>query len=66
MISLPRALSVLRPGILLLVLTGCGAPSKDEICGDCSGQEEKKCRTSYDICKLAAYCRVSMLKNKCD
>ncbi len=49
-----------------LALASCGGPSKTEICRDCAeGSEMKKCRTSYDICKVATYCSVKALKNMC-
>jgi len=44
---------------------GCSGLSKDDICGACEGKKEKNCRTSYDVCRLAPYCSVRMLKNKC-
>ena len=45
-------------------LPGCSGLSKDDVCGDCEGDKEKKCRTGYDVCKVAPYCSVKMLK-KC-
>ncbi|HXS18303.1 MAG TPA: hypothetical protein VN764_13990 [Polyangiaceae bacterium] len=46
-------------------LLGCSGLSKDDICEACEGKEEKRCRTSYDVCKLTVFCTVSMMKNRC-
>jgi len=65
MMSVPR--HCIGLALIALCLLGCGGPSKDEICGDCEeGHELKKCRTSYDVCKLVTYCRVKSLKKMCD
>lgn len=47
------------------LLLGCSGLSKDDICEACEGKEEKRCRTSYDVCKLTIFCTVKMMKNKC-
>ena len=46
------------------LLQGCSGLSKDEICEACEGKEEKPCRTTYDVCKLAAFSSVKMMKNR--
>ena len=51
--------------LIAVCLLGCG-PSKDEVCGECEDDKRKKCRTSYDVCRLVTYCRVKSLKKMCD
>ena len=50
---------------MIALLLGCSGLSKDDICEECEGKEEKRCRTSYDVCKLIAFCSVKMMKNRC-
>lgn len=40
-------------GLCALAMSGCGNPSKEDICGDCSGIVKDACEASYDICDEA-------------
>lgn len=37
-------------------LFGCGSPSKEDVCGKCSGDAKSICELAYDSCKDDSDC----------
>ena len=48
------------------LLFGCGDPSVNDVCGDCSGSFRDSCELAYDACKDTKGCDLDDLKDSYD